>query len=106
MKSNQVLTIFLTAILSSHSIAEEAKNVSPIEALSPELRGLLSKEMLAVQEGMMAIIPAYSAGNNLEIAYIAGQIQDSFILKQSLSKKQHHELHTKLPETFLELDDL
>jgi uncharacterized membrane protein YcjF (UPF0283 family) len=36
---------------------------SGVEALSPELRALLSKEMLELQEGMKSILPAYISGN-------------------------------------------
>ena len=77
---------------------------SSVEELSPELRALLSKEMIAVQEAMMAIIPAYSSGDNTEVASIARQIKDSFILQQKLTEEQKKELHTKLPEDFLQLD--
>ena len=32
-----------------------------VEALSRELRDLLSQEMIALQSGMMSIIPAYNS---------------------------------------------
>ena len=95
-----VLAVFLI-ILAQFSQAEE----SAVESLSPEIRELLSKEMLLVQEGMMEIIPAYSEGNTIEIASIAKQIKESFILKQKLTKEQRQELHSKLPAKFLELDE-
>ena len=79
-------------------------NGSPIESLSPGLRELLSKEMLAVQQGMMSIIPAYAAGNWDEIEAIALQIKDSYILKQSLTPDQRRELHSALPSAFLKQD--
>jgi len=75
-----------------------------IESLSPGLRGLLSKEMLAIQQGMMSITPAYAAGNWNEIANIAKKITDSYILKQSLTQEQRHELHTSLPDGFIKQD--
>ena len=75
-----------------------------IESLSPGLRGLLSKEMLAIQKGMMSITPAYAAGNWDEIANIANKIKDSYILKQSLTQEQKHELHTSLPNGFIKQD--
>ncbi|MBV1932652.1 MAG: hypothetical protein KUG71_13155 [Porticoccaceae bacterium] len=75
-----------------------------IESLSPELRALLSKEMVAIQQGMMAVIPAYVSGNWSEIEQIARQIKNSYILKQSLTDHQLHELHNSLPEGFIKQD--
>ncbi len=94
----------LLLILVQLSYADKHNEQSVVESLSPEVRALLSKEMLAIQEGMVAIIPAYSAGNSGEIASIARQIKESFVLKQNLSKAQKEELHNKLPVEFLELD--
>jgi len=75
-----------------------------VESLSPEVRSLLSKEMVAIQNGMMSVIGAYAAGNFEEIATVAGQIKNSYILKQDMSRQQMHELHQKLPKSFIHLD--
>ena len=77
---------------------------SPIESLTPALRKLLSKEMLAIQQGMISITPAYAAGHWDEIERIANNIKNSYILKQSLTRQQQHELHTSLPEDFIRQD--
>ena len=94
-----VITLSLVLFLPLLSQAEPG----PVERLSPELRSLLSKEMLAIQEGMMAIVPAYSSGNNDEIETIARQIKNSFIIKRSLTAAQKQEL-LQLPPAFLTLD--
>ena len=85
--------------ISAPSFAEDypAKTSQNIENLSIELRTLLSKEMLALQDGMMAIIPAYASGDWHQISHIALKMKNSYILKQSLSKAQMHELHSTLP---------
>ena len=83
---------------------EPKPDSSPVESLSPELRGLLSKEMRAIQQGMVEIIPAYASGNWEKIASIAHQIKNSYILKQNLTIEQKHELHTSLPESFVKED--
>lgn len=75
-----------------------------IEALSPPLRSALSQEMAALQNGMMQLIPAFVSGQWQTVARIGQQIQESFILKQALSQSQLDELHSALPESFLELD--
>ena len=80
------------------------KSGSAVEALSPALRTLLSSEMQALQSGMMSVIPAYVSGNWHEIAHIAGQIKNSYILKQNLTDEQMHELHTTLPADFVNQD--
>lgn len=75
-----------------------------VESLSAPLREALSAEMAALQGGLVAVIPAVVAGHWEEVAKIAGQMRDSFILKQALTKAQREELHRALPPSFLELD--
>ena len=77
---------------------------SGITDLSPELRNLLSQEMRYLQKGMTEILPLYISGRWAEIAPIASKIENSYVLKQSLSEEQIHELHSKLPGGFIELD--
>jgi hypothetical protein len=72
--------------------------------LSHELMALLNEEMGKIEEGMMKIIPAISAGDWETIAGTAHEIKDSFILKQKLAPKQMEELHHALPPEFLEMD--
>jgi len=75
-----------------------------VEALSSDLRDLLNQEMQALQTGMQSIIPAYISGNWDEIATTAGKMQNSYILKQSLTESQIKELHSLLPPAFIEKD--
>lgn len=84
-----------------HATKEEH---SGVEALSPELREVLKKEMLALEKGMMSVIPAYISGDWNEIENIAHKMKGSYILKQSLTDAQANELHTVLPESFIALD--
>ncbi|MDT8452280.1 MAG: hypothetical protein RQ936_05985 [Gammaproteobacteria bacterium] len=79
---------------------------SGIESLSPGLRELLQKEMLAIQDGMQTIIPAYAAGKWHDVAEIAHKIKSSYILQQSLSDAQVKELQTSLPDAFVKQDQL
>ncbi|MCW8878125.1 MAG: hypothetical protein OQJ89_14475 [Kangiellaceae bacterium] len=92
-------TIFLFSLPVLH--AEEYKSV---EKLSNELRVLLQQEMRAIESGMKDIVSANAHGDTELVASIAGNIKNSFILKQKLTKQQKHELHEKLPGTFLEKD--
>ena len=87
-----------------HEEHEGHENASAVEMLSPELRSLLSKEMQALQDGMMSIIPAYVSGNWGEIQITAEKIKSSYILKQSLTESQVEELHSVLPPEFIEKD--
>ena len=77
---------------------------SSVETLSPELRTLLSKEMRALQEGMRTIISAYISGDLEKIVQVAHKMKNSYILKQSITPDQKHELMTKLPKAFLQRD--
>ena len=72
--------------------------------LSHDLKVVLNQEMNGIQEGMMKIIPAIAAGDWETIAAIAKNINDSFILKQKLTKQQIEELHHTLPAGFIEID--
>lgn len=83
---------------------EEHEKTSGVEMLSHDLRNLLSREMQALQSGMMSIIPAYISGNWGEIETTAGKMKSSYILKQSLTKKQVKELHSVLPDEFIKKD--
>ena len=85
----------------SHKGDESAVGV---EALSHDLRDLLSKEMQALQKGMMSIIPAYNSGNWAEIETTARRMKSSYILKQRLTESQVKELHSLLPHAFIEKD--
>jgi hypothetical protein len=60
--------------------------------------------MIAIQNGMMSVIGAYASGNFGEIATVAGQIKNSYILKQDMSPQQRHELQQELPNSFIHLD--
>lgn len=84
--------------------AHEEEARSAIAGLSPGLQQLFSSEMLALQEGMMELVPLYVAGKLQEIAVIAGKMEDSLVLKKNLTRSQMHELHTKLPASFIAQD--
>ncbi len=72
--------------------------------LSHDLKAVLNQEMNEIQEGMMKMIPAISAGNWEVIADVAARIENSFILKQELTREQIEELHDSLPAEFVEMD--
>ena len=86
----------------THRQAGEAQSV--IAGLSPELQQLFSREMLELQNAMMAMLPLYVAGKLDDIATIAAQMDSSYVLKQNLSESQMHELHETLPDAFIEQD--
>ncbi len=98
--------IILPALSHAEGIHDQAigKSVSGVESLSPKLRKLLTEEMQALQKGMMSIIPAYAAGDWEEIKTIADKMKNSYILQKSLNDKQIKELHSKLPDSFIKLD--
>ncbi len=102
-----IAKILLTLTLATQPLLSlaDAKKQAGIESLSPALRQLLNKEMIAIQEGMMTIIPAYAAGDTAQIARTAKAIKNSYVLKQQLSDEQKHELHSKLPASFIQRDE-
>jgi hypothetical protein len=76
----------------------------PAEKLSPKLRALLNKEMALIADGMGELATAISMGEWSTVEKTATKIRDSFILKQQLGKEGAEELHAKLPEGFLRMD--
>lgn len=92
----------LLSMLSSSMFASEIKK--GVKELSPEVRTLLVKEMQGIEQGMKNIFSYIIAGNWPEVKKIAVKIKESYILEQNLTKEQAHELSTKLPKGFLELD--
>lgn len=100
------LLLIISLPLTSYAENEHAAKESAqgVEGLTKELRALLSKEMQALEQGMKLIIPAYISGNWDEIEVIANKMENSYILRQSLTKQQMHELHSVLPAAFIEQD--
>ncbi len=100
------LTIIFSMTIASFSLghAETKSNDSAIETLSPDIRDLLTKEMKALQEGMMSIIPAYVSGDWKKIEHTAHKMKNSYIMKQSLTEEQKKELRATLPEAFIKQD--
>lgn len=102
--------VLLAALMPSVSFGEgksehkEHAQLVGVEALSAGLRELLSKEMLALQDGMAEIIPAYTSGDWGKVEAIAGKMKNSYILKQSLTGDQKKELGAVLPSGFKEKD--
>ncbi len=75
-----------------------------VDALSNGVRSLLSQEMLALEKGMHSIFSSTISGDYDAIVTKATQIQNSFILKQNLTKEQRAELKAKVPKEFIVLD--
>ena len=110
MESPIHITLFIALLLPSISYGDEKlKHIEPekasgVEALSHDLRNLLSQEMQALQSGMMSIIPAYISGDWSEIETTAGKMKSGYILKKNLTESQVKELHSVLPHEFFEKD--
>lgn len=89
----------------NHQNLETSASNQPVRLqLSPDTTELLVREMRELQEGMKEIVPALVAGEWQKIAYIGRQMEDSYIMKESLTKAQMHELHESLPERFQTFD--
>ena len=96
--------ISIATVMLSMTSPLSYSDTEDVSQLSPELLGLLKKEMLAIENGMKGIISSYISGDYRTISKIAADIKNSFILKQQITEDQKHELHQKLPKTFLTKD--
>lgn len=94
----------LLIMVSTFNVQADPDRSNVVETLSDPIREILQREMTLIQSAVMAIIPAYAAGDTDEITRIARSIQDSYVLNQQLTNQQHHELHEKLPPDFIRLD--
>ena len=86
------------------TVSINAYSEDEVKQLSPELRALLQQEMLAIQQGMQKMVPAFVSGNYKEVSEVAGKIKNSFIMKQKITDAQKHELHKSLPKDFIVKD--
>lgn len=96
--------IFRAADAADAEHRDHAAQPGGMAALSTPLREALAQEMVALQNGMMSIIPAFASGNWALVAETGKQMEQSYIMKQALSAEQLDELHHLLPPQFLELD--
>ena len=96
--------IILAMLIVGFSLSLNASEPKGVESLTPELRTLLSKEMVGIEKGMKDIFTNIIYGKYGNVKKIATNIKNSFILKKKLTKSQKVELHTKLPKEFLLID--
>jgi hypothetical protein len=98
----------LLAVTLQHSAlgsdAPHEARAEGVEALSAPLRAALSQEMVALQNGMIGIVPAFVAGDWALVSKTARKMEESHILRQVLSAEQREQLHRLLPARFLEMD--
>ncbi|MFA7083102.1 MAG: hypothetical protein WC141_01065 [Arcobacteraceae bacterium] len=103
MLKKGLLTAFLatSSLLAQNHISNEPMGV---QTLSSQLRVVLSQEMLAIEKGMKEIMSSLIAGDYQAIEKTAANIKNSYILEQKLTSAQKEELHTKLPQAFIDQD--
>ncbi len=84
---------------------ESLQAIEPMQVKLPEhLLTVLRKEMQLIENGMGELLGHIVAGRAEEAAAIAGKIEKSFILKQSLSKTDLKQLVGLLPPEFVKMD--
>ena len=99
------LASFLTSTLLTAALHGAAPVNLVSASLSPETRMLLIQEMRALSTSMAQIHGALVMGDHATVRAEAKAIHDGFVLSQNLSEDQRHEIHTRLPEAFLGLDE-
>jgi len=103
------LTIAVTAALLlplavPNALAGDAAHKKNGIHLPEDLRKALRKEMLAVQDGMIKLVPAIAGGDWATVSRTADNIKKTYIMKQKLTQAQLKELHSALPAGFKRLD--
>ena len=109
-----LLLLLVLLLLPSSAIAQDpAANstqpeISADQAIGSHLplrvRGLLIREMLALQDAMNRILDAMIRGQNQVVAEQAQSIHDSFILKREMTPEDRQGLLASVPEAFVTRD--
>ena len=94
----------LIVVMLLGTLVHAEKTKQGVEALSPELRGLLAEEMQHIEKGMQSIFSNMVQGNYEEVAKTATDIQNSFIFNRKLTDAQRRELKANIPKAFVSLD--
>jgi hypothetical protein len=95
----------LTLVLVALHVLEAAPAASTsVTALSPKLRAALTAEMVAVNEGTMAITRALPIGDWEAVALAADRIRGAYVLENALNAQEKEELERLLPEDFRRRD--
>jgi cytochrome c553 len=89
-------------VLASATSVVPAEPVGP--KLTPKLLDTLRQEMASVLLASQDIVGALAIGDHGTVAERAQQVDDSFILEQSLTEQDREDLETALPPEFVELD--
>jgi len=97
--STLLLMLFLLPVSEGGGLSE----VNEIP-LSKHLRRLLSAEMNAVQNGMSNLSIAVPAGHWSDISKTAKIMNQGYLMKKKLSKKQWEEFYRSLPPGYREID--
>jgi hypothetical protein len=107
MNMQNAILVLAVSLLACNAFAQDhpVDAAQGVESLSAPLREALTAEMIALQNGLAAVVPALVAGHWDEVARIGRQMRDSYILRQALSQAQLSELQQALPPSFLELDE-
>ena len=103
---NQIKTMLLIlCLIPAFGHAQtNTQHSSGVSELSNELRVLFTQEMVALKKGLVQITEAYIAGDWATIETIALKMEQSYILRQNLSKQQMHQLHSVLSPEFIKQD--
>lgn len=98
-----LLTAALLLCAAVHPALAAPPDANPL-GLSQGTRDLLLAEMRELEKGVQILVPAIVRGDWQTIADTGTRIHASYIMAQSLTEAQRHELEHRLPEHFTVLD--
>lgn len=101
MKTKGLAIVVIMLSGSSNALGAEQGTVT--EALAPETRAILVREMRAIDAAMSRIHTALVTGDHPTVAGQAQAIHDSFVLAQELSDQQRAQIR-ELPSGFVAAD--
>lgn len=101
MKTAKLTLVSVLLLGSAAAAAENGGTVT--QALTPQTRAVLVREMQAIDAAMSRIHTALVTGDHATVAGRAQAIHDSFVLTQELSDEQRAEIG-ELPQGFIAAD--
>lgn len=94
---------FIAALAAGSGVA--AQQFEPVfPKLTSKLQDLLRREMISIDGASRDILSALVAGRDDQVADLAQQIHDSFILQQEMTAEDRQNLMAAVPEGFVRMD--
>jgi len=99
-----ILTCLLSFALAAEPTTDHSQHQHEALPLPEDIRPLIRQEMNELKQAMESLVFLVISAQWLDIEKLATSIENTFIMKKTLSKKQMQQLHSVLPPSFKQYD--